>query len=357
MSDPSSMPALPWESPDDDAVSVALLEQLREHAGTSVEYLELPVQLKGGFETFTYGFRVSSEYGQFSGPLILRLFRERGKATQGQREAAFQNALAGLGYPVPRVVLQVGSPGIQGRPFNVMDRVKGRPMIAENLDGGADLSAVSGWIARVHTRLHGVPVQPVKDAVERSGFPADAFSIWHRLSWLDRYFDEPAFAALLPVMVWLRDNRPGDRKTPVVCHGDFHPGNVMVDNGTVTGVIDWPGASFADAEHDVAVTLVLMGIVAGGLFPDGRELLQGFRAAYLDAYEERRALGHDRLEYYEVMRSYIGFVRGTASMTQGVNPELLPRDGYPWANEWVMQQSAARIREITGLALPLPDRD
>ncbi len=129
----------------------------------------------------------------------------------------------------------------------------------------------------------------------------------------------------------------------------------MMDGGTVTGVIDWPGASFADAEHDVAVTLVLMGIVAGGVFPDARGLLQGFRSAYLDAYEERRALDHGLLDYYEAMRMFIGFVRGTAAMTAGVNPELVPRGGYPWADAWVMEQGAARIGEITGLAVPLPE--
>ena len=126
-----------------------------------------------------------------------------------------------------------------------------------------------------------------------------------------------------------------------MCHGDFHPGNVMVDDGAVSGVIDWPGASFADAEHDVSVTLVLVGMVAGGVFPEARNMLQGFRSAYLEAYEQWRALDHGLLEYYEVMRAFIGFVRGTAAVTPGVNADLLPRGGYPWADAWVMHQGGA----------------
>ena len=153
MTDRASMPEFPPDSPDDEAVSTALLEQLRAEAGAGLEFVDAPVRLTGGFETFTYGFRVSAECGPLSGPLVLRVFRERGAETQGRREAAFQNALAGLGYPVPRVVLQVGRPGIGGRPFNLMKRVSGRPMMADLYDGTADLESVPGRLARVHARL------------------------------------------------------------------------------------------------------------------------------------------------------------------------------------------------------------
>ncbi len=354
MTNQFSMPGSPPDSPGVEAVSAALLEQLRAAADADLEFLEPPTPITGGFETFIYGFRVSADTGPFAGPLILRLFREERAATQGRREAAFQNALAGLGYPVPRVVLQNGSPGIGGRPFNVMERVSGQPMMADLFDDTTNIESMPGRLARVHARLHDAPSVPVIKAIEGSGFSADAFSVWHRFDGLDRYFDEPGLEDLRPVWDWLRDNRPGKRETLVVCHGDFHPGNVMVEDGRVTGVIDWPGASFADAEYDVAVTLVLMCIVAGGVFPEIRPIAAAFRAPYLDAYEERRALDHGLLEYYEAMRAFVGFVRGTASMTPGVNPELLPRDGYPWANPWVMQQGAERLGEITGLAVPLP---
>jgi aminoglycoside phosphotransferase (APT) family kinase protein len=295
------------DRPDEGIVAAVLLERLRAEAGGGLEFVDPPVRLTGGFETFTYGFRVSAESGSFSGPLVLRVFRERGAEVQGRREAAFQNALAGLGYPVPRVVMQIGGPGIGGRPFNVMERVSGRPMMDEVMDGGGKIVDIPARLARVYARPHEVPSAPVIQAVERSGFSAEMFSIWHRLNWLDRYFEEPEFEGLRPVWDWLRDNRPAERETPAVCHGDFHPFNVMVDNGTVSGVIDWPGASFADAE------------------------------------------------YYEVMRTFIGFVRGTGALTPGVNPELLPRGGYPWADAWVMRQGAARIGETTGLAVPLPE--
>lgn len=341
-------------APSDEIVASVLLAQLRAEAGHALEFAEPLVPVTGGFETFTYGFRVDAEAGPLAGPLILRLLRGRGAREQVRREAAFQNALAGLGYPVPRVVMQVANSDIGGQPFNVMERVAGRPMLAELFDGTGDLASMPGRLAGVQAQLHAIPSRPVIEAVEAYGFSAGAFSIWGRLEWLGRYFEEPEFERLRPVWDWLRENRPVERETPAVCHGDFHPGNVMMDGRTVSGVIDWPGASFADAEHDVAVTLVLVGTVSGGLFPDFRGMLQGFRTAYVGAYEERRALDHSLLDYYEVMRMFIGFVRGTAAVTPGEKPELAPRGGYPWADAWVMRQGAMRIAEITGLALPLP---
>jgi thiamine kinase-like enzyme len=42
-----------------------------------------------------------------------------------------------------------------------------------------------------------------------------------------------------------------------VCHGDFHPGNIIYSGGTAF-VIDWSGASCGDFLSDVAHTCVLL---------------------------------------------------------------------------------------------------
>ena len=38
---------------------------------------------------------------------------------------------------------------------------------------------------------------------------------------------------------------------PVIVHGDFHPGNVLVDNGHVSGIIDFSFASVSDKHSDL----------------------------------------------------------------------------------------------------------
>ena len=40
-----------------------------------------------------------------------------------------------------------------------------------------------------------------------------------------------------PALAWLRDHAPNGATTPVVCHGDLQPLNVMAENGELTGAV------------------------------------------------------------------------------------------------------------------------
>ena len=54
-----------------------------------------------------------------------------------------------------------------------------------------------------------------------------------------------------PAIKWLKDNQPSEIN-PKLCHGDFHPGNVMGTWTKVSGIIDWDLANISDPECDVA---------------------------------------------------------------------------------------------------------
>ena len=80
----------------------------------------------------------------------------------------------------------------------------------------------------------------------------------------------------------------------VLCHGDFHPANVMRSpNGPV--VIDWPNATQGAAEADIARTLLLLGAgeppsytpMMRVLTKTGRRL---FIWLYVGAYKRARPL-------------------------------------------------------------------
>lgn len=87
----------------------------------------------------------------------------------------------------------------------------------------------------------------------------------------------------------------GDR----LCHGDYHPGNVMVGADRVS-VIDWPNAARGVPESDHARALLLLrwadplpgtSLVARGLTAAGRSLLAG---AYTRAYTRAHVRGSRR---------------------------------------------------------------
>ncbi len=266
------------DNPDVEALNEAviaaqLLTALRHRSGiSSLEFSEPPTRITGGFETLTYGFQLSVESGDLAGPLVLRLFNQPGATDQSRREEAFQNSLANLGYPVPRVVGQFDT-GIANRSFNGMERIAGHSMMDEVELTEAATVKLTTWLAKIHTWLHQIPSGPVIEALEQAGLPRHRFSTEGRLRYMSRYFEDKTFDALRPAFDWLVRNKPAEQTSPVVCHGDFHPGNIMVEDGHVTGVIDWPAAAFADPELDVAATLTLIKVGDGELEPEMRPLL------------------------------------------------------------------------------------
>ncbi len=336
------------------AVAEQLLTALRQRCGdSSLEFSVSPTRITGGFETLTYGFQLSLESGNLAGPLVLRLFNQTSAADQSRREEAFQNSLADLGYPVPRVVGQFDS-GVAGRSFNVMERIAGHSMMDEIERTEAAAVKITTWLAKIHTRLHQIPSAPVIEAVEQAGFPRDWFSTEGRLRYMGRYFEGSTFDALRPVFDWLVRNKPAEQVPPVVCHGDFHPGNIMVEDGNVTGVIDWSAVAFADRELDVATTLTLIKVGAGELEPEMRPLLDMMAALYLKVYQERAPLDLDKVRYHEVFRCFRAFTRATARHMPSIKPSLVPRDSYPWAGEFAMRMARAQVQDVTGIEMPLP---
>src|SRR6478752_3344054 len=66
--------------------------------------------------------------------------------------------------------------------------------------------------------------------------------------------DEPHPAIELGLW-WLREQRPPPRE-PVVVHGDFRIGNLVVDENGLVGVLDWEFAHLDDPVRDLAFGMV-----------------------------------------------------------------------------------------------------
>ena len=340
-------------APSEPVAAAQLLRELRRQIGeSSIEFKEPPRRILGGFEAFTYSFELVVGQGDLSGPLILRLFPETSDAARGRKEAAFQNALHSLDYPAPRVVFHSDA-GIGGLPFNLMKRVPGSPMLAGMALDQNTVQQASVKLGEVHARLHNIPSGPVIAALEESGFKLADFSANRQFAGINRYFEDHGLEWLRPGMEWLLQHRP-EGESIAVCHGDFHPGNIMVESGEVTGVIDWPGAALASPEHDVGTTIVLIKVAAGAVYPEARPMLEFVASTYLSSYQALAPLDMERVDYHTARRCFRAFVRGTASQVDGIRSDLLPRGGYPWANESAMLAARAELLRITGLDLPTP---
>ncbi|MFL5782050.1 MAG: phosphotransferase family protein [Thermoleophilaceae bacterium] len=167
---------------------------------------------------------------------VLRLMRaELPNADRiAELEFAAMRAAAAAGAPVPEVYERVERDGRHGV---VMERIEGHDLLSLVGRRPWRVGSVARRCGQLHAELHQVTgpaeltatADRVRDLIEAS----DA---------VPPELHEEARAALgeLP---------GGDR----LCHGDFHPGNVMGEH-----VIDWANATRGDSVADVARTWVVL---------------------------------------------------------------------------------------------------
>jgi aminoglycoside phosphotransferase (APT) family kinase protein len=112
---------------------------------------------------------------------------------------------------------------------------------------------------------------------------------------------------------WLREHRPPSRE-PVVVHGDYRIGNVVVGPDGLRGVLDWEFAHVADPVRDVAFALVRawrFGV------PEKRLGGIGDVAPYLERYNELTGFGVTpaELDYWELAGN-VGWAIGCLTQMQ-----------------------------------------
>jgi aminoglycoside phosphotransferase (APT) family kinase protein len=220
---------------------------------------------------------------------ILRLLRNPQAQRQAQREAAAIKAASDRGVRVPAVH---GLTTVMDRPGVVMERIEGPDLLTLMGRRPWMVFSVGRICAEVHAQLHAESAPSVvpplrailKQRIESSGRVPE---------------DLAEFA--LDVLEGLPD---GDS----LCHGDFHPGNIMMSQGTPV-VIDWTNATRGDPAADVARTLVLFRVAKP--LPGSPVLVRYLRlvgskiitSGYLRAYRRLRPLDMGLVARWEVAQA------------------------------------------------------
>jgi aminoglycoside phosphotransferase (APT) family kinase protein len=272
--------------------------------------------------------------------------------TRALKERATQNALARAGYPTPWVLAACADRGSLGAGFLVMERSAGRPLLEARPWG------VSAALTDAHLRLHALDPESLQRALDAEGraaggaFDRRTVALESHLDGLDRRIQRGPLLGLAPGMRWLRAHRPPGGRS-VVCHGDFHPQNLLADRRGVTAVLDWPNVLVAEPECDVAATLVILRLTPIALLPVPRVLrglMAGLRsimaARYLARYRRARPLDAARLSYYEAAGCMRGLVRAAEARVTGSANAL---DASSFGD-----RLAARFSQVTGVAVSLP---
>jgi Phosphotransferase enzyme family len=219
------------------------------------------------------------------GSRVMKVYKSSAAKRAAFLEAAKSTAVETLGLPVPRVwgVHEVG--GQWGLAF---DRVTQKSFAEQMLGNWNDVPRYLRCMARLHIQIH------IHQAIQFAGLKVRLAANIAATTLLDM----PRKHELLDAIVDMPD---GNR----LCHGDFHPENILGDISEPM-IIDWLDARGGDPAVDVCRSYVLLKLHAAEI-----------ANAYLDAYCHLSNTDRDT-----VLR-WLPYV-STAKLAEGVPDE---RDG------------------------------
>jgi aminoglycoside phosphotransferase (APT) family kinase protein len=252
-------------------------------------------RLSGGASRETWAFEATVEDGSRRRLILRRDPPGPARTGMGPRmgmEAKLLAAAAKAGVPVPEIVVTSDDPAVLGSAFLVMTHVEGETIPRRILRDDAYAGArplLAGQCGTVLAALHRIPADAVpelvaEDQVEQFRTMLDSLGEPH-----------PTFELAFR---WLEQNRP-EPSPPVVVHGDFRNGNIMVGPDGVRAVLDWELAHLGDPLEDLGWLCVKawrFGVAkpVGG-FGEYGELIDAYEAA------GGRTVDRDVLHWWETL--------------------------------------------------------
>jgi aminoglycoside phosphotransferase (APT) family kinase protein len=190
---------------------------------------------------------------------VLKLYWHGAALDAAEREAQRAAAARRAGAPCPAVHDVVV---IDERPGVVFERIDGRSMLERLAAEPTDHERLAQQLAELHAAIH-----------ERGGIelPSQREHLLRRITLgpLPARLKGPALEAARKLA-----------HAGTLCHGDFHPGNVLLSQRGPC-VIDWFDATLGDPAGDLARTSLIIQYGRPGAEPGPPEAL---RTAFLDAY-------------------------------------------------------------------------
>lgn len=236
---------------DEALVRAVLREQCADLAGLAL------TEVDGGWGNMTW---------RLGDDLAVRMPRiERDPALLRREQRWLPTLARSLPLPTP-VPVRVGEPSARfPYPWTVVEWVPGEPADRSPMQRADGLA---GFLRALHREAPADAPAGSKRAVPPAAIAGD-FDHWVRVLGA-----RPEVAAAR--RVWQQAvAAPGWGRPPVWVHGDLHPANVVVANGTLCGVLDFEEMSAGDPAADLAAAWVLL--------PAGAAA--GFFEAYGDADE------------------------------------------------------------------------
>ncbi|HWT76541.1 MAG TPA: aminoglycoside phosphotransferase family protein [Mobilitalea sp.] len=175
---------------------------------------------------------------------ILKLFRQKFPYEGIDREYNVSKAVESFSLPVPKVGQMID---LDGRRGIIYEKISGSSMLELIMKHPGSITGYSKQMANLHYQVHqckAYELPKYKEALE--------WNIRHT----DLLTDNQRFA-VLDILEKLPEGRS-------LCHGDFHPGNI-IETSEQSVILDWMTATSGEPAADVARTMMLL---KDGTLPD-----------------------------------------------------------------------------------------
>ena len=303
------MPALAFETKcrSDQQIAADFLSYLQSDSSDLVAYEVEPTRLTGGFDARIYRYKLIDHE-----PRVLRILRPEHDVEELLYLQVVHQILNQHGLKTPVIHRVCGDQSVLGGVFAEMDLVPGQPLIEQKSE------VCTSILGESMAAMHELDVRPIVEAIRRSGVPYERFlSPAIHQKGLDLAEQKIPWASDL--IGWLRDHFPLDGQDLAVIHGDYHGRNVMFENGSISGVLDW-GFCISDPAIDLARTMNIHLVLSRQIDPAmSHQFLVQTMDEVLKAYQAIRPLNHERIKACRVADIF-RFLVGSAA---GVGPEFI----------------------------------
>lgn len=321
-----------------------LRNTLRRTTGIDdLDWATPPTPLRGGFWAEMYIVELADPPPALAGRLVARVMPDPDTAAF---ETAIQRHVHGCGLSVPAIRAASGPTSELDRAWTLMELAPGQPMLSGLTATGAIRRAPAVYrhlpdlLAQAAAHLHRCPTDGPDLDNHRGRADIRAF-----VARLAQQADSVGRHDLAGIAESVAERAPDGR---LICHGDLHPFNLIVDAGRWT-ILDWSTAVIADPHYDLGfTTLMLANPPLGGPAPvRATARIVGRRSAqrFLDTYTRLSGSSVDpeRLAWGRTVHALRAV---TEIATWEHHDRSHERSGHPWiAMRSVLEAQLATVTD------------
>jgi thiamine kinase len=195
---------------------------------------------------------------------VVKLYHPEYPPDEAEREASKAELAYRQGLPTPEVIEVLQIEGRQGIVFadcsgpTMGDRVQERP---------GEIESMAKLLAALHAEVH---------KCSGDGFPTTVQRVQSKIECAESLEDE--------LKLSLQNSLAAMSGGGSMCHGDFHPGNVLLSrNGPM--IVDWVDGTVGPPVADVARTVLLVHFSPDSQNVNGAEAHREMKKRFLRAYQ------------------------------------------------------------------------